>query len=57
MEGPGPRALIRVQSAHVIVFFVMTVAAAGTAVGLAVVIGRFRHRESLNPDSFMALKW
>ena len=53
MEGPGPRALIRAQSAHVIVLFVMTVA----AVGLAIIIGRFRHRESLNPDSFMALKW
>jgi len=57
MEGPGPRALIRAQSAHVIVLFVMTVAAAGAAIGLAIVIGRFRHRESLNPDSFMALKW
>ena len=27
------------------------------AVGLAIVIGLFRHKESLNPDTFTALKW
>ena len=32
---------------QVIVFFVMTVAAAEAAVGLAIVIALFRHRESL----------
>ena len=42
---------------QIIVFFVMTVAAAEAAVGLAIVIGLFRHRESLNPDSFTNLKW
>jgi NADH-quinone oxidoreductase subunit K len=42
---------------QIIVFFVMTVAAAEAAVGLAIVIGLFRHRESLNPDSFTSLKW
>ena len=42
---------------QIIVFFVITVAAAEAAVGLAIVIGLFRHRESLNPDSFTALKW
>ena len=42
---------------QIIVFFVMTVAAAEAAVGLAVVIALFRHRESLNPDDFTALKW
>jgi len=42
---------------QVIVFFVITVAAAEAAVGLAIVIGLFRHRESLNPDSFTSLKW
>ena len=42
---------------QIIVFFVMTVAAAEAAVGLAIVIGLFRHRESLNPDSFASLKW
>lgn len=42
---------------QIIVFFVMTVAAAEAAVGLAVVIVLFRHRETLNPDAFTALKW
>ena len=42
---------------QIIVFFVMTVAAAEAAVGLAIVIDLFRHRESLDPDSFTALKW
>ena len=42
---------------QIIVFFVMTVAAAEAAVGLAIVIGLFRHRESLNPDSFTSLRW
>ena len=42
---------------QIIVFFVMTVAAAEAAVGLAIIIALFRHRESLNPDSFTALKW
>jgi NADH-quinone oxidoreductase subunit K len=42
---------------QIIVFFVMTVAAAEAAVGLAIVIGLFRHRESLNPETFTSLKW
>ena len=44
-------------SGQIIVFFVMTVAAAEAAVGLALVIALFRHRESLNPDAFTSLKW
>ena len=42
---------------QIISFFVMTVAAAEAAVGLAIVIGLYRHRESLNPDAFASLKW
>ena len=42
---------------QIIVFFVLTVAASEAAVGLAIVISLFRHRESLNPDSFTELKW
>jgi NADH-quinone oxidoreductase subunit K len=42
---------------QIITFFVMTVAAAEAAVGLALVIALFRHRETLNPDAFTALKW
>ena len=42
---------------QIIVFFVMTVAAAEAAVGLGIVIALFRHRQSLNPDMFRLLKW
>ncbi len=42
---------------QIIVFFVMTVAAAEAAVGLAIVIALFRHKESLNPEAFKALRW
>ena len=42
---------------QVIMFFVVTVAAAEAAIGLALVIALFRHRESLNPDMFTSLKW
>jgi NADH-quinone oxidoreductase subunit K len=41
---------------QVIVFFVITVAAAEAAVGLGIVIALFRHAESLNPDAFRELK-
>ena len=39
------------------VFFVMTVAAAEAAVGLAIIISIFRHYETVNVDSFNLLKW
>jgi len=42
---------------QIISFFVMTVAAAEAAVGLALVIALFRHRETLSPDAFTTLKW
>jgi len=42
---------------QIITFFVMTVAAAEAAVGLALVIALFRHRETLTPDAFTSLKW
>ena len=42
---------------QIIVFFVMTVAAAEAAVGLALVIALFRHRETLSPEAFTSLKW
>ncbi|NUR53899.1 MAG: NADH-quinone oxidoreductase subunit NuoK [Acidobacteria bacterium] len=42
---------------QIIVFFVMTVAAAEAAVGLALVIALFRHRETLSPDAFTTLRW
>ncbi len=42
---------------QILVFFVMTVAAAEAAVGLAVVIALQRHRDSLDLDAFNLLKW
>jgi NADH-quinone oxidoreductase subunit K len=42
---------------QIITFLVMTVAAAEAAVGLAIVIALFRHRETLSPDAFTSLKW
>lgn len=42
---------------QVIVFFVMTVAAAEVAVGLAIIISLFRSRETLNADELNLLRW
>ncbi len=42
---------------QVIVFFVMTVAAAEAVVGLAIIIALFRHRQSLDPQEMQSLKW
>jgi NADH-quinone oxidoreductase subunit K len=42
---------------QVIVFFVMTVAAAEAAVGLAIIISLFRSRETLNADELNLLRW
>ena len=42
---------------QVYVFFVMTVAAAEAAVGLAIIISIFRHYESVNVNNFNLLKW
>ncbi|MBE22391.1 MAG: NADH-quinone oxidoreductase subunit NuoK [Gemmatimonadetes bacterium] len=39
------------------VFFVMTVAAAEAAVGLAIIISIFRHYESVITDDFSFLRW
>jgi NADH-quinone oxidoreductase subunit K len=42
---------------QVIVFFVMTVAAAEAAVGLAIIISVFRNRETVNADELNLLRW
>ena len=42
---------------QIFVFFVMTVAAAEAAVGLAIIISIFRHYETVNVDRFNLLKW
>lgn len=40
-----------------LVFFVMAVAAAEAAVGLAIVIALFRNRQTVNIDDINILKW
>ncbi len=39
------------------VFFVMTVAAAEAAIGLAIIIAMFRNKKTLNIDEINILKW
>ena len=42
---------------HVIVFFVMAVAAAEAAVGLAILLQLFRVRATVNADEVTTLRW
>lgn len=42
---------------QIFVFFVMTVAAAEAAVGLALMIAFYRNSESIDTDEFNLLKW
>ena len=42
---------------QVLVFFVLVVAAAEAAVGLAIVIALHRGKDTLNVDEFSVLKW
>lgn len=42
---------------QILVFFVMAVAAAEAAVGLAIVIALFRNRQTVNIDDINILKW
>jgi NADH-quinone oxidoreductase subunit K len=44
-------------SGQVLVFLVMTVAAAEAAVGLAIIISIFRTKESVNVDDVNIMKW
>jgi NADH-quinone oxidoreductase subunit K len=42
---------------QILVFFVMTVAAAESAIGLAIVISLFRNKQTVNVDELNVLKW
>lgn len=50
------RYLLNVEG-QVIVFFVMTVAAAEAAVGLAIIIALYRNKDTLDIDEISILKW
>jgi NADH-quinone oxidoreductase subunit K len=43
--------------AQVLVFFVLTVAAAEAAVGLAIILALHRNKDTLDIDAFSLLKW
>lgn len=45
------------DSGQIFVFFVMTVAAAEAAVGLAIVISLYRNKETLDINKINILKW
>ncbi|MBI3798029.1 MAG: NADH-quinone oxidoreductase subunit NuoK [Deltaproteobacteria bacterium] len=42
---------------QLIVFFVMSVAAAEAAVGLAIILSVFRNRETVNADELNLMRW
>lgn len=42
---------------QVFVFFIMTVAAAEAAIGLAIMVSLFRNKETLNMDEINLMKW
>ena len=42
---------------QIFVFFVMTLAAAEVAVGLAIIVAMFRNKESINIEEMNLLKW
>ncbi len=45
------------STGQMLVFFVMTVAAAEAAVGLAIIIALFRNKQTVNIDEINILKW
>lgn len=45
------------MAGHIMVFMVMTVAAAEAAVGLAIIIALFHNRDSANIDDVDLMKW
>jgi len=45
------------SAGQVFIFFVMTVAAAEAAVGLAIIIALFRNKVTLNAEEINLLKW
>lgn len=47
---------LEIMDGHVIVFLILTVAAAEAAVGLAIIINLFRNQETINADRFSLFK-
>lgn len=53
----GFSAFLGDATGQILVFFVMTVAAAEAAVGLAIIIALFRNKQTVNIDEINILKW
>ena len=49
--------VLNLVDGHVIVFLVLTIAAAEAAVGLALIVMVYRNRETINIDRFSLMKW
>jgi NADH-quinone oxidoreductase subunit K len=45
------------QNGQIFVFFIMTVAAAEAAIGLAIIISLYRNKATINLDEINILKW
>lgn len=45
------------QNGQIFVFFIMTVAAAEAAIGLAIIIALYRNKSTINLDEINILKW
>ncbi len=45
------------MTGHVFAFFVITVAAAEAAVGLAIIVAIFRNKETVNIDELNLMRW
>lgn len=45
------------QNGQIFVFFIMTVAAAEAAIGLAIIISLYRNKSTINLDEINILKW
>lgn len=57
-RNPGqPDGVLGQMNGQVFVFFVMTVAAAEVAVGLAIIVALFRNRETVDVDEVHLLKY
>lgn len=53
----GFSAFLGDETGQILVLFVMAVAAAEAAIGLAIVIALFRNRQTVNIDEINILKW
>jgi len=53
----GFSAFLGSTNGQILVFFVMAVAAAETAIGLAIIIAVFRNKQTINIDEINMMKW